>query len=132
MAIRKLAKRLLIAAGLCGLIGGGLIVTAPAQPAHAWSLDPHVTMTGKIVGCSTSGPLQQATVRANLNGQIHQWTTGLYSSQPSYTINWTNVPGGRGGWAFITVHCSAVTPDYNLWVRVYRPGWGWTMPTVNL
>ena len=123
MQLRLTRARGTAAAALAGLAAAAFTLAAPAQPAHAWPWDSTVTATGKLTGCSTAGPLQMASVRANLNGQVATWSSPLYSSPPTYSLTWHNVPSG-GGYAFVVVHCSAVTPDYSTWIHVYRPGWG--------
>jgi hypothetical protein len=120
-------------AGVLAAAAAAAVVFAPAQPAHAWPLDNNVTVTGKVTGCSTGGPYNQATVRANLNGEIRTWTSGgWYSQPPTYALRFDNVPGGAGGWAWVVVHCTVDRPDYGVWIKVQRPVIGENWPGGNI
>lgn len=109
----------------------GVAVAGSLLASSAWSWDSNVTATGRVTGCSTAGPFQMASVRANLNGQIATWNSQPYSSPPAYALRWSNVPSG-GGWAFVVVHCSAYTPDYSRWIRVQRPAVGENWASGNI
>ena len=96
MQLRLTRARGAAAAAVAGLAAAAFTLAAPAQPAHAWPWDSTVTATGKLTGCSTAGPLQMASVRADLNGQVATWSSPLYSSPPTYSLTWHNVPSGGG------------------------------------
>jgi hypothetical protein len=113
-----------MAAAAAVLAAAAAGAVALAHAAHAWAVDPKVTVSGKVTGCSTGGPFNTATVRSNLNGEIRTWTSPLYSQPPTYSLRFDNVPGGNGGWAWTVVHCSANRPDYGVWIKVQRPAVG--------
>ena len=122
--------RIILAAAAAPAALAATLLGTAAQPAHAWAWDPHVTVTGKIVGCGASGPIQVESVRANLNGEIRTWGPVTTSSQPTYSVSFDNVPNG-GGYAWVVVNCS-VMPNYGTWIHVTRHGWGNTESGVNI
>jgi hypothetical protein len=107
----------------------GLGVVVSAQSARAWPWSSTVTVTGALNQCTKHG-IQVARVNAVLNGQRHVYTTPA-GQPPSYSVTFTNVPSGAGGWAWIVIDCSVVGGSKGYWVKVYRPGFGSTL-RVNL
>ena len=105
----------------------GMVVSA--RPARAWPLSPTVTVTGALNQCTNQG-IQVARVNAVLNEQRRVYTTPA-GQPPSYSVTFTNVPGGAGGWAWIVIDCSVVGGSKGYWVKVYRPLIGSTL-RVNL
>jgi hypothetical protein len=122
--MRKL-KGLLVVIPLVASLG----IVVSAQPARAWPWSSTVTVTGALNQCGNVGP-QVATVNAVLNKERHIYTTGL-GMPPSYSVTFSNVPSGAGGWAWIVVDCSVVGGSKGYWVKVYRPLVGSTL-RVNL
>jgi hypothetical protein len=124
-------RTILTAVAVPAVLGGALLATS--QPAHAWPGNPNVTVTGKLTGCSTAGPYNIASVRANLNGEIRTWSSnGWYSQPPTYALRFDNVPGGAGGWIWAVVHCTVNRPDYGVWIKIQQPWVGDTWPGGNI
>jgi hypothetical protein len=94
-------------------------------PASAWTGSSTVTVTGQLVQCSSAGP-QNARVRATLDHQHYDYYTPM-SMPISYSVTFTNVPPGNGGWAWFVIDCSADGGSLGHWVNVYRPWWGSTI-----
>lgn len=111
--------------GLMLSLGLAAVTVQHAQPAAAWSWSSTVTIQGKLTGCTFA---QTASVHGVLNGQNQSYNAPL-GQPPSYHLTFSNVPGGYS-WAWVVVDCT-VSPNYGVWVHMYRPGWGSTI-NVNL
>lgn len=121
-------KRLTVMlAGVVLTLGLGAVVGA--QPANAWTWSSQVTLSGNLNQCGGGGP-QTADVDASFNNQRVVYGTGL-GMPPRYSVTFTNVPGGFGGWAWIVINCRVTGSPHGYWVHVYRPGFGSTL-AVNL
>lgn len=124
-AIRRLTISL---SGL--VLALGLSAAAGAAPANAWVWSSNVTLTGALNQCTNQGA-QTAYVNAVFNNQRHAYWTGL-GQPPHYSVTFSNVPGGSGGWAWIVVTCNVVGGSHGYWVHVYRPAVGTTLGGINL
>jgi len=102
-----------------------LTLVAGTAPASAWTGDSTVTVKGELTQCSSYGP-QNARVRATLDGQHYDYYTPM-SMPIRYSVTFTNVPAGNGGWAWFVIDCSGPGGSQGHWVKVYRPWFGSTL-----
>jgi hypothetical protein len=106
-----------------------LLLGVGVGSANAWPWSSTVTLAGSLVQCTSDGA-QSAHVNAVLNDERHEYNT-LLGQPPDYSVTFTNVPGGSGGWAWIVVDCAVSGGSQGHWVKVTRPVFGSTI-TSNL
>ena len=119
-------RTILAAAAAPAALAATLLGTS-AQPAHANTGNPNVTVTGKLTSCDVGGWQAGADIRVRLNGELRTWSSnGGFNQPPTYSVTFDNVPPGNGGYAWVVVHCIVSTPDHGEWIHIYRPPQWWT------